>query len=801
MGTLALEEALRGIALDFFIVFSSVSSIVPPAGQIDYAAASAFLDAFALNRKGGHVLAIDWGRWREVGMMAGESGAHPLLQQGRLKTNDELECSSQFKCDEQWLLSEHRLKSGAALLPGTGYLEMAAAALTQGSFGSGVIFQDVFFLSPLVCEPSRTKEVLTRLSRNGSESFLFSVLSRDSDWTEHVSGQISKCTLKPSEKRNIDEILGNCRVRTLTFDVSRRTRQESYFDFGPRWWSLQKLSLGEREALAALELSADLEGDLAEFHIHPALLDLATASALYLIPNYEDLGFAYLPFSYRKVCVFRPLPARLFSYIRSRSENVIESEIATFDITLLDPSGQILAEIEGFSLRRISDLSVALSRTELGHSATTRIEAAAAASTTIGPLEGGRAFLRALSIHEPEIVISAADPRSVSSVSPARRVQRPSPPESEIEAVLGEWWQELLGIEHVRSDDDFFDLGGHSLIVLRLFNKIKKTYGLEFGLSTMFEARTIRQLANLIRESRREPQATLKPSPSVVPIQPKGMRPPLYVISGLGGNVIKFHSLAFHLGNEQPMFGLLPRGLDGKEPFLTRIEDMAQHYVDVIRLAQLEGPYNLIGYSFGGIVAFEVARQLASKGILPSLVGMLDTREWSYMEKIGQSFSMGRRYNAYRQRLKNLLAGEDKFDGIRQFIAGRSAKWTYQIFKAVGRPVPQSIGTIEDINAFAAANYKPKPYPGKLTIFRSTTRELPEDQDEFLGWGCLASEIEVQDVPSSHYDILQEPGVKVLADKLSETLLRIEGTFTERRSVADEGGHANSNIDGQTISQ
>ena len=87
----------------------------------------------------------------------------------------------------------------------------------------------------------------------------------------------------------------------------------------------------------------------------------------------------------------------------------------------------------------------------------------------------------------------------------------------------------------------------------------------------------------------------------------KGDACTLFVISGLGGNVIKFHSMAYYLGEDQPVYGLLPRGLDANEPYHTTVEEMAAYYVEAIREAQPEGPYRLVGYSFGGAVAYEVA--------------------------------------------------------------------------------------------------------------------------------------------------------------------------------------------------
>src|ERR1035438_5448404 len=168
-GTLVLEEALGDAPLGCFVLFSSISSILPPAGQVDYAAANAFLDAFALSRKG-PVTVINWGAWSEVGMGARSASPHPWLEQRLLETPREKVYESQFSIERQWLLSEHKMKIGKALIPGTGYLEMAAAAFTRGTFRSPIQFENFFFLAPLTFGPSESKEVRVQLRLDDESS-------------------------------------------------------------------------------------------------------------------------------------------------------------------------------------------------------------------------------------------------------------------------------------------------------------------------------------------------------------------------------------------------------------------------------------------------------------------------------------------------------------------------------------------------------------------------------------------------------------------------------------------------------
>ena len=343
----------------------------------------------------------------------------------------------------------------------------------------------------------------------------------------------------------------------------------------------------------------------------------------------------------------------------------------------------------------------------------------------------------------------------------------------DVESLLASWWEELLGVQ-VALDDDFFELGGQSLIVARLFNKIKKNYGIEFPLNTLFEARTVRKLAERIRGGAKLEAARPSGSSPIVAIQPKGAQLPLFVISGLGGNVIKFHTLAHYLGEEQPIYGLLPRGLDGKEPFDTRVEDMAAYYVRAIRNMQPEGPYRIVGYSFGGIVAFEVAQQLMAEQCTVGLLGLFDTIEWHYMENISRSLNPGQRVQIYKAKLGDALSSEQRFTSLQELVERKLLAAKARILRTLGGNSTAPKGaSIEEVNTFAAANYKPKTYPGVLTIFRSTTRRIEEGNDEFVGWGGLAKQgVEVHHIASNHFNILQEPGVRILSEKLKKCLDR-----------------------------
>jgi acyl transferase domain-containing protein len=517
-GTLVLEEALRNVPLRCFVLFSSISSIDPPPGQVDYAAANAFLDAFAASRRG-PVTVVNWGAWLDVGMAARSGSSHPLLRERLLDTSNEIVYASQFSEQGLWLLSEHKLKVGQALkalFPGTGYMEMAAAAFTRGSRRQAIEFQDVFFLAPLMLLSDETREVRVQLrdeQQAGSEKgiFRFSVFSRTGEWIEHCTGTIASCLSDSAAEVDRAAIVARCSGREIVFDAQHRTRQERYLDFGPRWQSLRRLLIGRGEALAEIQLDEGFIGDVSEFRIHPALLDLATGASVYLTADYENSEDLFLPVSYNRMRVYSSLPARLFSHIRTRQQDPRRREVEIFDITLFDEQGQVLAEIEGFSMRRIADPEKALSEgTWVRDNLHTHGQAPLDILDRGGilPSDGVRALIRILSTKSPRAVIAVSRPLReqdhASRVTSAQDIGGAAPElersNETIEGTLAGWWREMLGVDQVGLDEDFFNLGGHSLVGIRLLAKVRRVYQVNLDFGVLFEARTVRQLADAIRK-------------------------------------------------------------------------------------------------------------------------------------------------------------------------------------------------------------------------------------------------------------------------------------------------------------
>ena len=182
-------------------------------------------------------------------------------------------------------------------------------------------------------------------------------------------------------------------------------------------------------------------------------------------------------------------------------------------------------------------------------------------------------------------------------------------PRDAVELQLAALWEQVLGTSAVGIRDNFFDLGGHSLLALRMFSAIERVFRKRLPLALLFQAPTIERLAAVLRD-----EGCSLPWRSLVAIQAHGARHPIFIVPGVGGNVLVFARLSRLLGEDQPFYGLQAQGLDGKARPFTRIEDMARHYIAEIRTVQARGPYRIGGTCTGGLVAYEMARQLTAAG-------------------------------------------------------------------------------------------------------------------------------------------------------------------------------------------
>lgn len=682
-GTKVLEELFPDGALDWMVLFSSSSTVTAPVGQVDYVAANEYLNAYAKSRAGNktRVLAIDWGIWSGVGMAADAMAARlagdaapervnapedtPLLSQITLDEGGHRLFLKTLDAGADWVLNEHRTKAGDAVMPGTGYLQLAAQALhAQGEVG-GFEIRDLYFLSPLQVADGKPLDMRVRLPRSDA-GYGFEVQSAQAGGVvTHAEAELSLLPLSPPEALDLTAIAARCAVPQEAGDAGFiPSPQEAHLTFGPRWRVIRSMAFGQNEGLAWLSLPDTHADDLDEgWNLHPGLMDLATGWAMGLITGYQP-DHLWVPVSYSAVRVHRPLPARVASWVRSRTGNSADGPSATFDVVITAPDGTICIEVEGFSIRRLDDTAAfgrAAAPVAQGTAATSGPRPLSPAEERlrhmltqgINPEEGAEAFLRVLASGQSQMIVSSIDLttliRQANTAEAAadtggQSFERPKldsdfvAPETEVEKRLAVFWQELLGLDSVGVEDSFFDLGGHSLIAVRLFAKVRKAFQVDFPISVLFEAPTIRKCAALIEERGVVPGAesagdTATPAvpqrrfTHVVPMHSGegGTKTPFFLVAGMFGNILNLRHLAHLLGADRPFYGLQARGLYGdQEPHRDLIK-AARDYIVEMRQVQPHGPYMLGGFSGGGITALEIARQLTAAGDEVAALVMLDT--------------------------------------------------------------------------------------------------------------------------------------------------------------------------------
>jgi amino acid adenylation domain-containing protein len=346
-------------------------------------------------------------------------------------------------------------------------------------------------------------------------------------------------------------------------------------------------------------------------------------------------------------------------------------------------------------------------------------------------------------------------------------------PRDELELQLTAMWERVLGVHPIGIRSNFFELGGHSLMAVRLFAQIEQTWGQNLPLATLLQNQTIEELAAVLRQEEWSPSWS-----SLVPIRPaRAMagdlqpKPPLFCIHPVGGNVLEYHALANHLDPDLPVYGLQSQGLDG-QPTLRRVEDMASHYIQEIRTIQPQGPYFLTGYSFGGLVAYEMAQQLAAQGQQTALLALLDssapnlpTLRPAFFQAVG--VHLGNLWQLEPQERSSYIKGRIDYrlqgNNQREFLA-------QSLYKREDL-TPQLL-TILDANLEAGQEYSAQFYPGKLTLLRCQIQDLEHHLHSDFGWRDLVESLEIHPISGPHSSMLKEPRVQILAAKLQDCLQR-----------------------------
>lgn len=352
-------------------------------------------------------------------------------------------------------------------------------------------------------------------------------------------------------------------------------------------------------------------------------------------------------------------------------------------------------------------------------------------------------------------------------------------PLDHIERELATMWSEVLGLDDVATRDDFFELGGHSLAAVRLFGRIRDTFGVDLPLGMLVESPTIASLAPRLQHwiaegsgavaEARPIRGAAVPSSSLVAVQPGTGRAPLFVVHGAGGNILNIRDLARALGPAQAVFGLQAAGIDGVGQPGATIEEMAQAYLEDVKAVQPQGPYMLAGYSGGGVIAFEMARRLSHSGEAIGVLAFIDTfhpqmptptiNAWTRLERL---------------RDEGLSYVRDGLIRTWQSFADARATRRLDEHLAARQPVPLPLRERHLIRSFkqAAHRYVPRPWPGKAVLFRAEQVDYYDRAGGLTyGWdSVILGGIEIVPVPGDHSSILAGSNAARIAHRLAQTL-------------------------------
>jgi len=344
------------------------------------------------------------------------------------------------------------------------------------------------------------------------------------------------------------------------------------------------------------------------------------------------------------------------------------------------------------------------------------------------------------------------------------------PPRDDLEREILELWGEVLEERPASVADSFFELGGNSLVAVRLMARIQQRLGVDLPLAALFEGRTVADLAAMLRQN---PGAQERRP--LVSIQPQGAKRPFFWVHPVGGDVLCYADLARLLDADRPFYGLQSPEPGNGHAEAIRIEEMSTRYLAEVRRIQPVGPYLLGGWSMGGVVVFEMAQQLRRQGEEVELLALLDAplpgNGGTHGETLDDASLIG-----WFARDLGALAGKDLTTG-RDELAGLDADAQLALVLDKARragALPDDVDPVHlrkhleifKANARALHDYSLSPYPGRLLLLQAS-EPLPETRSEATRWeGFAAGGAEVHTLSGNHYNILRSPQVEALAQRL-----------------------------------
>jgi acyl transferase domain-containing protein len=545
-GTLALHRHL-GADFDFLVLFSSITAATGTFGQVDYCAANNFLDAFArwAGQREQPVYSIGWTRWIGFGMAAENDAAapaafrqlqtgarfveaeHPLLDQRVHTGGPEIVFRTALEPGRHWISAEHRL-GGHDVVVGTALLEMIDGAYRE-AVGGHADLVDVIFLGPIgVAGPT---EIRVSLVPDKSGEYSVTVMTApirpgSATWSERLRCRLVPSDHAPAPRHDLAAIADRCTRYRLT--EQELGAPDRFIEYGEHWaGNVRSTAVGDAEELSRVEIAERFWPESGRYRLHPSLLDTAVGEAKHA-DRRLIAGDAFLVLGYDRIHVHEPIPPRFWVHIRHLSEP--EAEVDTMDILLLHDDGQEIARITGYAERRVDPAAVRAALRENADSPgvtpaepPTEVEDEAGIQADLGlevlrrvlhwrPAphvivcpEGIRRALRrteALTVDVVEQELGGAR-LAKQPVAQERVVETAfAPPDTELQRQLANYWSSSLGVTQIGLDDDFFELGGNSLVAVQLTARMREGLSVALPIASLFDYPTVRALAAHIDAAR-----------------------------------------------------------------------------------------------------------------------------------------------------------------------------------------------------------------------------------------------------------------------------------------------------------
>ncbi|MBD8487637.1 amino acid adenylation domain-containing protein [Echinicola sp. CAU 1574] len=349
---------------------------------------------------------------------------------------------------------------------------------------------------------------------------------------------------------------------------------------------------------------------------------------------------------------------------------------------------------------------------------------------------------------------------------------------TENEKLVSDIWLKSLGLPYINLDDDFFELGGHSILAVEVMSQIDKATGKNLPLTSLFKHSTIRTFSKLL-DDESEAIAQEKEWTSLIPIKSSGRKPPVYLIHGVAANITNYFKLIDFVDEDQPLYGLQAKGLNGIDKPNHGIESIAKYYVHEIIAHNPQGPYNIGGYSFGGYVAFEMAAQLIKMGKKVNKLIIFDTSvepedlKSNNRKNIIDSF--GEELEQRKVDLQLLFKAPNTFRTTKARAIKRKTENFLQkigLSKEDEQPKERAaiIKMIKKINNDSLRNYSLYPIDLELTLFKAAIKIAPVKDEKTYGWSPYVKKVNVIDIEGDHNSMFDPPFGAPFAKKLQKLL-------------------------------